>query len=88
MSPMDYSLIAILVTFAIALVHSVFRAGHLAARVEEIERWRISVRLDLHELSSKLEALTVSIKYLATLIEERTARHRQQSGEESVRDVP
>lgn len=72
-----YTIIGIQLTFAIFLAHIIFKSGHLAARVEELERWRLDVRKDMHEVSDALEKLNVSVKHLATLIEERTERRRE-----------
>jgi uncharacterized protein (UPF0335 family) len=49
----------------------------LAARVEELERWRNNMRQDMHEISDKLEGMGEELKHLVTLIEERTDRRQQ-----------
>ena len=67
----------ILLTFAIFIANVIYRTGHLAARVEELERWRGSMRIDMHEVSEKLEELTANVKHLSTLIEERTEKYRR-----------
>ena len=69
-----YTLIGILLTFAIFMVNVIYRTGHLSARVEELERWRIDIRKDMHEISDKLEDVTTALRHLTTLIEERTDR--------------
>lgn len=69
-----WTIIGILLTFATLLSHVVYRTGHLTARVEEIERWRINIRQDLHEISDRMEEMNMLIKQLAVLIEERTER--------------
>jgi DNA anti-recombination protein RmuC len=69
-----YTIIGILLTFSIFLANVIYRTGHLSARVEEIERWRTNIRQDMHEISEKLEEVGNTLKYLATLIEERTER--------------
>ena len=46
-----YTLIGILLTFAIFMANVIYRTGHLSARVEELERWRIDIRKDMHEIS-------------------------------------
>lgn len=74
MTPGVYAIIGILLTFSIFLANVIYRTGHLSARVEEIERWRLTIRQDMHEISEKLEDMTTSLKHLATLIEERTER--------------
>jgi len=69
-----YTLIGILLTFAIFMANVIYRTGHLSARVEELERWRIDIRKDMHEISDKLEDVTTALRHLTTLIEERTDR--------------
>jgi hypothetical protein len=66
--------ISLLITFSIFLSHVIYRTGHIAARVEALERWRGSVRTDMHEISEKLEVISVEMRGLRTLIEERTDR--------------
>jgi hypothetical protein len=51
-----------------------FRAGHIVARIEELEKWRSSIRVDMHEISDKIESMTAAMEKLTTLIEERTER--------------
>jgi hypothetical protein len=53
-----------------------FRVGHLSARVEALEAWRINMRQDLHEISDKLEFMSNQMLGLQTLIEERTEKRR------------
>lgn len=72
--PISYTIIGILLTLSMFLAHIIFKSGHLSARVEELERWRTNIRQDMHEISDKLEELSVSIKHLATVIEERTTK--------------
>ena len=69
-----YTLIGTLLTFAIFMANVIYRTGHLSARVEELERWRIDIRKDMHEISDKLEDVTTALRHLTTLIEERTDR--------------
>ncbi len=68
--------IGLLITFSTFLATVIYRSGHLSARVEELERWRGNLRLDMHEISEKLEGLTAAVHGLQTLIEERTERRR------------
>ncbi len=74
MSALEWTAIGVLLTFSMFLANVIYKTGHLSARVEEIERWRIDVRKDLHEVSENISELTTSVKFLATLIEERTER--------------
>ena len=69
-----FTLAGALVTLGVFLITVIFRVGHVSARVEELERWRISIRADMHEISDKLELVFVELKRLTTLMEERTAR--------------
>lgn len=73
-NPVLYTLIGILLTFAIFMANVIYRTGHLSARVEELERWRIDIRKDMHEISDKLETMTTALQHLTTVIEERTER--------------
>ena len=69
-----FTLTGALVTLGVFIITVIFRVGHVSARVEELERWRISIRADMHEISDKLELVFVELKRLTTLMEERTAR--------------
>ena len=71
-----YTVIGILLTATIFLANVIFRMGHLSARVEELERWRTNMRQDMHEISDKLGEMSEKLRYLATLMEERTDRRR------------
>jgi hypothetical protein len=70
------AILAVCVTVLLAVIGLFFRAGHLAARVEELERWRVNIRGDMHEISDVLEQLGRKVENLATLIRERTFRRR------------
>jgi transcription antitermination factor NusA-like protein len=74
MSPGTYAIIGILLTFSIFLSNVIYRAGQLSSRVDELERWRIDIRKDMHEISDQLEKANNTLKYLTTLIEERTEK--------------
>ena len=69
-----YTIVGILLTLSIFLANVVFRMGHIAARVEGLETWRTHIRTDMHEISDKLEEMNTYLKYLATLMAERTER--------------
>jgi hypothetical protein len=71
-----FSGIALLLTFTLLLSQALFRVGHLSARVEALEAWRINMRQDLHEISDKLEFMSNQMLGLQTLIEERTEKRR------------
>ncbi len=74
MTSVLYTVIGILLTLAIFIANVIYRTGHLSARVEEIERWRVNIRQDMHEISEKIEIMSVDLRRLATVIEERTQR--------------
>jgi hypothetical protein len=73
-TPTNYAILGILLTLAIFLANVIFRTGHLSARVEELEKWRINMRQDMHEISDNLIEVKSGLKELKTLIEERTER--------------
>ena len=66
-----------IITVAIFTGTIIFRMGHQAARIEELERWRTSIRQDMHEISDALDAVRVELQRLGTTIEERTNRLRR-----------
>jgi hypothetical protein len=68
------SILGVILGFANSLRNLSFKSGHLNARVEELEKWRSSIRGDMHEVSEELKALTMEVQKLATIIEERTDR--------------
>lgn len=68
--------ISLLLTFTVLLGQALYRTGHLSARVEELERWRIGIRTDLHEISDRMELMALEVRGVRTLIEERTERRR------------
>jgi len=63
-----------LITLALFLAGVIFKMGHHSARLESLEEWRRNIRLDMHEISEKLDGLTKDIDNVKTLIEERTER--------------
>jgi hypothetical protein len=73
-------LIGALVTIALFMAATIFQMGHHmghhSARLEALEAWRASIRLDMHEISRQLGVVGEELKRLGTLIEERTHRHR------------
>ena len=74
MTPGIYTIIGILLTFSIFLSNVIFKTGHISARVEALEKWRIDIRNDMHEISDELKNMSTALKELSTLIEERTDR--------------
>ncbi len=73
-SAVGWAGIGVLLTFSIFLANVIYRTGHLSARVEELERWRLTIRVDMHEISDLITGMTSELKRLSTLIEERTER--------------
>ena len=71
---MIYSVIGSLVTLGLFLAGVIYKMGHHSARLESLEEWRSNIRLDMHEISDKLEAISTQVSGLATLIQERTRR--------------
>ncbi len=63
-----------MLTLAVFLANVIYRTGHLSARVEELERWRITIRQDIHEISEILTNVGNELNRLTTMIEERTER--------------
>lgn len=68
------AVITLCLTFAVLLGQCLYKVGHISARVESLEAWRVNVRNDLHEVSDKLESMALAINGLRTVIEERTER--------------
>ncbi len=68
------ALIGVTVTILLAVLALFFRAGHLAARIEALERWRITMRTDMHEVSDAITTNGRVLDTLRTLISERTER--------------
>ena len=67
-------LIGAVVTLTLFTVTAIFRLGHQAARLEELERWRGSIRQDMHEISDVLEGVRLELQRLGTVIDERWQR--------------
>ncbi len=71
---MDYALLAVEVTVVLFVVGVVYGMGKHSARLESLEKWREGIRIDMHEISDKLEILANAVEKVKTLIEERTER--------------
>lgn len=65
--------VSVLVVFSTFLSSVIYRSGHISARVEELEKWRLNMRVDMHEISTQMTEVVTEIKGLHTLIEERTS---------------
>lgn len=74
-----YTIIGILLTLVTLLSSVVFRIGHLFARVEIIEKWKVTMRDDMHEISTILTGLRAEITGLTKIIDERTERRSSTS---------
>lgn len=74
MGPFSWAALGVLLSFSVFLASIIFKMGHLTARVEEIERWRLTIRQDMHEISDAITKQIAEMKRLSTLIEERTER--------------
>lgn len=68
------ALLGLILTFSTSIVVIAFRIGHISARVEELEKWRVSIRIDMHEISAELISVKEELAKLSTLIIERTDR--------------
>lgn len=66
--------VGLLIAFSTFLATVIYRGGHVAARVEELEKWRENMRGDMHEISEQMTKVAVAVHGLTTLIEERTDR--------------
>ena len=78
MIPINWAVVGILLTFALFLAGVIYKLGHMAARVEELERWRGRMLATMHEVSESINSMTLELKKLSTLIEERTDRRLEQ----------
>lgn len=67
-------LVGSVVTLGLFLISVTFRMGHHAARIEQLEKWRDNIRLDMHEISDHIQALGKNIAEIKTMLEERTER--------------
>jgi len=73
------AILGVSVTVLFAVIALFFRAGHIAARVEALEAWRVTIRADMHEISEMLEAMGRQFTTLDTLIRERTIGRNEYS---------
>lgn len=70
----NWSAIAVILSFGSSLAFLIFKTGQLTARIEALETWRGTLRNDMHEVSESIQGLAIEVKQLRTLIEERTER--------------
>lgn len=69
-----FAILGSTITLGIFVAGVIYKMGHHAARLESLESWRANVRLDMHEISDKLDLLSNQMVNLTTLVEERTDR--------------
>lgn len=75
---MTLALAGILLTLSMFLAGCIYWTGHLSARVQELERWRVDMRKDMHEISETLQGISRQLAQLTTMVDERTERRHQQ----------
>ncbi len=68
---MQAGLIGATVTLAIFLSGVIFKMGQHSARLESLEEWRSNIRLDMHEISDELKAISIQITRLAAIVDRR-----------------
>jgi hypothetical protein len=51
--------------------------GEHSSRLQELEKWRDNIRVDMHEISDLLFGLDKKLTEVKTLVEERTNRRQQ-----------
>jgi len=74
MGPFSWAALGVLLSFSVFLATVIFRMGQLHSRVEALEKWRWTMRDDMHEISDILTHMKTELERLATLLEERTER--------------
>lgn len=62
------------VTVSIFISQLIFKSGEQSARIKVLEDWRVSTRLDLHEVSDRMERIANEMIALKTMIDERTEK--------------
>jgi len=70
------AILGVTITVLLSVIALFVRAGHIVARVEELERWRGTIRTDMHEISDVLGRLSNQMTQLETLLRERTERRQ------------
>ena len=78
MGPFSWAALGVILSFAVFLATVVFHTGRstgkLESRMDELERWRGTIRQDMQEISHILTDMKVEFGRLSALIEERTDR--------------
>jgi hypothetical protein len=70
-------LVGSVVTLGLFLLSVTFRMGEHSSRLQELEKWRDNIRVDMHEISDLLFGLDKKLTEVKTLVEERTNRRQQ-----------
>lgn len=70
-------LVGSVVTLGLFLIGVTFRMGHHAARIEQLEQWRASIRIDMHEISDQIQDIGRKLATITAMLEERTERRHQ-----------
>lgn len=65
------AVIGSLITLGAFLAGVIFKMGHHSARLEQLEIWRANMRLDMHEISDKLEHIAEQVAVIAAMLERR-----------------
>ena len=78
MGPFSWAALGVLISFSVFLATVIFHTGRstgrLESRMDELERWRGTIRQDMQEISHILTSMKAEFERLSTLIEERTDR--------------
>lgn len=72
-----FGVIGSMVTLGLFFVGVSFRMGHQSARIEQLEKWRDSIRVDMHEISEQIIEIGRKLATIAALLEERTERRNR-----------
>lgn len=67
-------IVMLLLAVGVQLATVTFKSGQNDARLKELERWRTDMRKDMHEISDRLQTISIQLSGVVTLIEERTDR--------------
>jgi hypothetical protein len=59
------------ITLAMFLSGVIFKMGQHSARLESLETWRTNIRLDMHEISDKLEEISMQVARITVMLDRR-----------------
>lgn len=68
------AVLTLVITVGVMVSNVNYRSGQNDARLVALELWRTDMRKDMHEISDKLQTISVQLSGLATLLQERTER--------------